>query len=275
MNNNENTEQAWDEVFHELIAKGEVSEEVLRDSESIIKWWRSLNSAKQDEISHRVQELARSNDVIASNPEEGLQLKDDTKVNQEVISYIESQPKGEQKTENEQNEKTRKRIRIGCIALVTIIIAGILIGILTPDSTTSDSITTDLEYTFDETSYLNTLQEHTYTLSNAMASLSELLSDYQFGDEKWAIDVATQLVIIQMLYDEIIDVNPPNSMVHIHNKYLQAMAHYVKITQLIPKAIDNLDADLIYEATEETIIGTQYLDESKNLLLEFIAEHRE
>ena len=75
-----------------------------------------------------------------------------------------------------------------------------------------------------------------------------------------------------MLYDEVLEMEPPSSMTHIHNKYVQAMKHYETATHLIPQGIDRLDADLIYQATAQIETGTQFLNESKSLLTVFVEE---
>jgi len=55
----ENRKHAWDAVIRELVAKGEVSEDVIHDSDAIVRWWRSLDSTKQEEITNRVEELSQ------------------------------------------------------------------------------------------------------------------------------------------------------------------------------------------------------------------------
>ena len=54
---------SWDALIRELVAKGEVPEEVLHDSDSIIRWWRSLDPTKQEELSSRVKGLSLTSAV--------------------------------------------------------------------------------------------------------------------------------------------------------------------------------------------------------------------
>lgn len=123
-----NTKQAWDEVIRELVAKGDVSKDVLSDSDSIIRWWRNLDLAKQDEITRRVQELSQSQEVVSSGAEEERHHKEnDTEDALAEISQQESQPKEQEEAKKEQDEKPRKRIRIGWVVLVVICII-ILVG---------------------------------------------------------------------------------------------------------------------------------------------------
>lgn len=61
--NDESTKHSWDAVLQELIDKGEVSEDVLHDSDTIMRWWKSLTPAKQEEITSRVKELSQTSGV--------------------------------------------------------------------------------------------------------------------------------------------------------------------------------------------------------------------
>ncbi len=69
----ENRKRPWDAVIRELVAKGEVSQDVLYDSDTIIRWWRSLNPTKQEEIKSRVEELSQG--VFAEVPEKKTKTK--------------------------------------------------------------------------------------------------------------------------------------------------------------------------------------------------------
>ena len=65
MNNSadENRKHSWDAVIRELVAKGEVSEDMLYDSDTIIRWWRSLDPVKQEEITNRVRDISQGREV--------------------------------------------------------------------------------------------------------------------------------------------------------------------------------------------------------------------
>ncbi len=84
----ENRKHSWDAVIRELVAKGEVPEDVLHDSDAIIRWWRSLDPAKQEEIKSRVEELSQG--VFA----EVLEKKTTTK--EELDFRVTEVPSGKQ-----------------------------------------------------------------------------------------------------------------------------------------------------------------------------------
>ena len=88
-NADENRKYPWDAVIRELIAKGEVSENVLHDSDTIIRWWRSLDPAKQEEIKSRVEELSQG--VAAEVPEKKMTPKEELD-NSSVYTLIEEEP---------------------------------------------------------------------------------------------------------------------------------------------------------------------------------------
>jgi hypothetical protein len=85
--------------------------------------------------------------------------------------------------------------------------------------------------------------------------------------------MALQLATIRVTYDEAMEISPPDSMAHIHYKYIQALKHFHTMTQLLADGIDNVDADLLSEGLEELNIGRDYIEETTALINEFNAEH--
>ncbi len=75
----ENRKHAWDAVIRELVANGEVSEDVLYDSDVIIRWWRSLDPTKQEEIKSRVEELSRGIFAEVPGKKAGLEAPSEAK----------------------------------------------------------------------------------------------------------------------------------------------------------------------------------------------------
>ena len=82
-NADENRKYPWDAVIRELIAKGEVSENVLHDSDTIIRWWRSLDPAKQEEIKSRVEELSQGGESDTPSVYTLIEEEPDNKVSEE------------------------------------------------------------------------------------------------------------------------------------------------------------------------------------------------
>jgi hypothetical protein len=122
--------------------------------------------------------------------------------------------------------------------------------------------------------YIAALHKNAARVADALEEFTALMENPQIGDDKWTIDVAAQLVIIQFAYDEAIEMNPPGSMVHIHYKYTQGMSNLNDATDLIASGIDNLDSSMIRQATYKIQSGTQYIEEATALLDDFKAAHQ-
>ncbi len=196
----------------------------------------------------------------------------DPQDNLREITKEKAQAEKQEEAKKEQTEKTKKRVGIGCAVIAVLIVIGILIGSLAPGDTTEDSSSPAVQLTSSEQAYSTTIGNHAYRMADAVNNLAELFSDFQIGDDAWTIQVAAQLVTIQMLSDEVMEIEAPISMAHIHSKYVQAIKHFENATYLIPQGIDTLDSDLINQATAEILTGTQLLNESENLLSVFVEE---
>ena len=152
-------------------------------------------------------------------------------------------------------------------------IIGILLTIIVLVLGACSPTTTPTPLTSAEQAYATTMATNATLVGEAFTTLSSLMAYPQIGNETWTFQAAAQLVMIQLLYDEAMALNPPNSMANIHNKYIQAMSHYNSATTLIAQGIDFLNADLINQATTEITIGTQIMGEATQLLTEFIGAH--
>lgn len=104
-----------------------------------------------------------------------------------------------------------------------------------------------------------------------MYDFSDLMLDagndpYLMFDDAWTIDVATQLVLMQGVIDDIKSLNPPTGFEDVHNKTLQAMDEYQYVVDNLPRAIDNMDVDLINSCSDAVANGTRYIGEASSLL---------
>jgi len=152
-------------------------------------------------------------------------------------------------------------IIVGSIVAIIIIISAISICI--PSETPS--------FTASEQNYATTIADHISQVSEAMSNLSVLMLNPQIGYDEWTIDVATEVTVIRLLYEEAQEIAPPSSMAHIHNNYMQAMWHYNRSMDFIVEGIDTLNADLINQATSEIETGTEYIDEAAEQIGDFVA----
>ena len=124
-----------------------------------------------------------------------------------------------------------------------------------------------------EQTYATTIADHSSRVGKAFDELSELMSNPRMGDDEWTFAVAAQLATIRVLYEEVMEIDPPASMAHIHYKYVQSMKHYETATYLIAQGIDELDARLIDQATAEFYTGAQLVNQATELTEEFIEAH--
>lgn len=69
------------------------------------------------------------------------------------------------------------------------------------------------------------------------------------------------------------ELEPPESMAHIHYKYVEGMQHFNTMTELLARGIDESDPDLLNEAIVEMETGAQLMDEATKLMEEFTEGH--
>lgn len=162
---------------------------------------------------------------------------------------------------------------LGLILLAIVILFGSFYILAMRDTQNPPGTTTLHPLTSAEQTYATTVANQAYLISEAFSSLGSLMAYPLYGDNTWGIQVATELVIIQLVYDEVTAMNPPNSMLNIHNKYVQAMSHYNNMTVLLVQGIDSLNLNLISQATSEMNMGTQIFDEATQLANEFLDAH--
>jgi len=183
---------------------------------------------------------------------------------EENIQELEASVKEEKPTEKPKRTKSQLAgIIVGSIVAIIIIIAAI--------STCIPSETTPL--TASEQNYATTIADHSSQVGEAMSNLSILLANPQIGYDEWTIDVAVEVTVIRLLYEEAQEIEPPSSMAHIHENYIQAMWHYNRAMDFLVEGIDTLDADLIDQATSELETGTEYIDEATEQTEDFVASH--
>jgi len=120
-----------------------------------------------------------------------------------------------------------------------------------------------------EKSYVATIKQQVLAVSHALAWLMQLMQSPEYGTEAWVLETASQVAIIWTSCNETMQIEPPDSMAHIHNKYVQGMKHFDTMTELLARGIDEADADLLNEAITEMQTGAQLLDEANKLMGEF------
>jgi len=199
-------------------------------------------------------------------PECGERLKKEftPEEKEQYIQELEASDKEEKPTERPKRTKSQLAgIIVGSIVAITIIIAAV--AICSPPELPA--------LTASEQNYAATIADHGERVGEAMSNLSVLMGNPQIGYDEWTIDVATEVTIIRLLYEEAQEIEPPSSMAHIHNNYMQAMWHYDRAMDFLVEGIDALDADLIDQATSEIEVATEYINEVAEQTADFVAAH--
>lgn len=129
------------------------------------------------------------------------------------------------------------------------------------------------QLTIAEQNYLTSTGEISSISGNALTELSNLLGDYQLGNEAWTLQVAAQIVIIRGEYEKTANLVPPDSLANVHNKFYLGMSCFNEMTYLLIEGIDNIDADLIEEASIKLDEGSALILEAVDLINYFNAAH--
>jgi hypothetical protein len=158
MNNNSDTnrQDLLFKAIQELVDKGEVSENVLHNSDTFMEWWRSLNLVKQMEIMDRVGEISRVNNskIIENRVSPGKEPDNSENEREEINSNKESEivysGGNQSQSQNHQTGTTfslrsqKTPLVLLCLALAAAIIYG---GIVTGDK---NDLITELAFTQNE-----------------------------------------------------------------------------------------------------------------------------
>ena len=199
-------------------------------------------------------------------PECGERLKKEftPEEKEKYIQELEASVKEEKPAEK---PKTTKKQLAGGIVVIIIAVIIIIAAVAICTPTEPPSLTAS------EQNYATTIVDHNSKVGEAMSSLSYLMENPQIGYDEWTIDVATEVTIIRLLYEEAQEIEPPSSMADIHYNYMQAMWHYDRSMDFLVEGIDTLNADLMSQATSEIEMGTAYLNEATKLTNDFMAAH--
>ena len=127
------------------------------------------------------------------------------------------------------------------------------------------------ESTAAECAYLETLVGQSEDLGDALGRIGELASNPQFFSDEWILDMALQMVIIQITYDEASALDPPGSLQQVHDAYLGGLSRFNGATTLFTEGIDNLDPEPILEASDLMLQGSEDIGRATELIGEFVA----
>jgi len=199
-------------------------------------------------------------------PECGERLKKEF-TPEETEKYIQELEASAKEEKPAEKAKTTKKQLAGGIAILITVVIIIIAAVAICAPTESPSLTAS------EQNYAATMAEHSSKVGEALGNLGDLMANPQFLDDEWILDVAIEITIIRLLYEEAQEIEPPNSMADIHYNYMQAMWHYNRSMDLIVEGIDTLNADLLSQATSEIETATEYIGEATELTNDFMAAH--
>jgi hypothetical protein len=120
--------------------------------------------------------------------------------------------------------------------------------------------------TAEEEAYIEAVVTQAEVMAESLTRLGELMQAPQFFDENWIMNVAVELVLIQMVYDEATELEVPPKFAEVHDLYLQGMSLFNDMTYDLIYGIDNLDIDRINAATQKMVEGTQYIVQASEKL---------
>lgn len=171
----------------------------------------------------------------------------------------------------------KKKLLIGLSTLIGISLIIVIVAIVTapaeqPGQVEPAPAPEKTGLTPAEQSYAVTITQQAATVGQALIQLGQLMQSSQYGTEDWVLETATRLATIWTSCNKTMELEPPDSMAHIHFKYVQGMKHFDTMTELLARGIDESDPDLLNEAIVEMEIGVQLMDEANKLMEEFTEE---
>ena len=126
-----------------------------------------------------------------------------------------------------------------------------------------------------EEAYVIFYAKHNGEVDDAVAELMILLgvlrkaSNRNFSDIDWILKTTAWLATIRTLYDEALEVEPPDSMTHIHSKYIQSLEPLNTMAKRLPQEIDKGNPDLLNDVSTEIETWGDLSTEAQDLILEF------
>lgn len=100
---------------------------------------------------------------------------------------------------------------MGCLGVIVLAVIIGAIALATSSDTPAPAPASSEKQTLAaaEQAYLSTIVDQSRTVGTALTELGELLQNYRFGSNEWTTKVAFQMVKIRMVYDEAMEMTPP------------------------------------------------------------------
>lgn len=117
-------------------------------------------------------------------------------------------------------------------------------------------------FTAAECEFLDAFRQQTGQVGEAMSELASLLGQADLLSETWRLNMAAQLVTIQLVADDAHTLKPPSSLAAIHNHWLLIAGLFTDMVDSMVEGIDELDVAKIEVANELMVRGAE---ETRNL----------
>ena len=124
-----------------------------------------------------------------------------------------------------------------------------------------------------EQEYIDAISTQRTIIDNIWSGVNQVWQEFEKFDAEWASKLAIQLEPISIAYDELMAMEPPDSMAAIHYKYIQGMKHYNTMAELFTEFLGTRGGGLITEAGDEMIAGYRDILEANDMLNEFKRAH--
>ena len=142
------------------------------------------------------------------------------------------------------------------------------------ESSTSSAPAPRPALTSAEQAYITTITKQATTVADTLTKLGQLFQNPQIDNEDWLLTTALGLTIIRTAYNNAMEIEPPDSMTHLHYKYVEGMKHLNTSTELIVQGLDEMNPNLLEKASIEIETGGHLLAEAMELMLKFKETHK-
>lgn len=114
--------------------------------------------------------------------------------------------------------------------------------------------------------YCLEIAANSFKISDALTKLGNAFQNPQMNDQRWRLEVVSQLVILDISIKEARQIEPTPKMQSVHTKYMSALDNFQYVVDNLPKGLDNLDTKIIDSCTENLQLGAQGLTETSEEL---------
>lgn len=118
----------------------------------------------------------------------------------------------------------------------------------------------------DEQAYIDAVMPIISTMSDSLGTFSELSQNPQFGDDDWTLNVAAQLAVWRVSYDNANAIVPPPTFVDLHSLLLESLRLYSEASYDIATGLDNFNVAAMEAGANKMLMASDYLDQANDEL---------